>query len=254
MNRAPSHRPAGRIAFVGTGPGDPGLLTVRARDALAAAPLVVTDSDVPETILALPRRRRRRPPRGRRARRRRARPHHRGVERAHGHPAGQRRPADRRLGRRRGPRRRCRRRPVRHRAGRAFRHRGTRIRRRAAGLGARRGRRPCGRRLGPARRRARRHSCCTPTASHLRRWPPRSRCTALPAQTPVAVTAGGTTTTQRTVQATLASSRRGGDLRGPLVLASATRWASARSCRGGSRGRCTAGACSSRARRTRRAR
>lgn len=43
----------GRVAFVGSGPGDPGLLTLRARDALAAAPLVVTDPDVPEAILAL---------------------------------------------------------------------------------------------------------------------------------------------------------------------------------------------------------
>jgi uroporphyrinogen III methyltransferase/synthase len=43
----------GRIAFVGSGPGDPGLLTLRARDALTAAPLVVTDPDVPEAILAL---------------------------------------------------------------------------------------------------------------------------------------------------------------------------------------------------------
>jgi uroporphyrinogen III methyltransferase/synthase len=43
----------GRVAFVGSGPGDPGLLTVRARDAIAAAPLVVTDPDVPEAILAL---------------------------------------------------------------------------------------------------------------------------------------------------------------------------------------------------------
>ena len=40
MNRAPAAAPPGRIAFVGSGPGDPGLLTVRARDALAAAPLV----------------------------------------------------------------------------------------------------------------------------------------------------------------------------------------------------------------------
>jgi uroporphyrinogen III methyltransferase/synthase len=53
MNRAPSTAPPGRIAFVGTGPGDPGLLTVRARDALASAPLVVTDPEVPEAVLAL---------------------------------------------------------------------------------------------------------------------------------------------------------------------------------------------------------
>jgi uroporphyrinogen III methyltransferase/synthase len=51
MNRA-STAP-GRIAFVGSGPGDPGLLTVRARDALGSAPLVVTDPDVPEGVLAL---------------------------------------------------------------------------------------------------------------------------------------------------------------------------------------------------------
>jgi uroporphyrinogen III methyltransferase/synthase len=51
MNRAPSN--PGRVAFVGSGPGDPGLLTVRAREALASAPLVVTDSDVPEAVLAL---------------------------------------------------------------------------------------------------------------------------------------------------------------------------------------------------------
>ena len=38
---------------MGSGPGDPGLLTVRARDALAGAPLVVTDPDVPEGVLAL---------------------------------------------------------------------------------------------------------------------------------------------------------------------------------------------------------
>jgi uroporphyrinogen III methyltransferase/synthase len=48
----PSPNP-GRVAFVGSGPGDPGLLTVRAREALAGAPLVVTDSDVPDQILAL---------------------------------------------------------------------------------------------------------------------------------------------------------------------------------------------------------
>lgn len=57
MNRAPSTPPRatspGRVAFVGCGPGDPGLLTVRASTALADAPLVITDSDVPEPILAL---------------------------------------------------------------------------------------------------------------------------------------------------------------------------------------------------------
>ncbi len=56
MNRALLNRALsipGRVAFVGSGPGDPGLLTIRARDALAAAPLVVTDPDVPDAILAL---------------------------------------------------------------------------------------------------------------------------------------------------------------------------------------------------------
>jgi uroporphyrinogen III methyltransferase / synthase len=51
MNRAPST--PGRIAFVGSGPGDPGLLTVRARDALTNAPLVVIDPDVPDGVRAL---------------------------------------------------------------------------------------------------------------------------------------------------------------------------------------------------------
>ena len=45
--------PPGRIAFVGSGPGDPGLLTVRARDALAAAPLVVVDPEIPDGVRAL---------------------------------------------------------------------------------------------------------------------------------------------------------------------------------------------------------
>lgn len=43
----------GRIAFVGAGPGDPGLLTVRAVEALRHASIVVTDPDVPEPIGAL---------------------------------------------------------------------------------------------------------------------------------------------------------------------------------------------------------
>ena len=43
----------GRIAFVGSGPGDPGLLTTRARTVLANAALVFTDPDVPEAVLKL---------------------------------------------------------------------------------------------------------------------------------------------------------------------------------------------------------
>jgi uroporphyrinogen III methyltransferase/synthase len=51
MTRTPPT--AGRIAFVGSGPGDPGLLTVRAREVLGSAPLVVNDPDVPEGVLGL---------------------------------------------------------------------------------------------------------------------------------------------------------------------------------------------------------
>jgi uroporphyrinogen III methyltransferase/synthase len=43
----------GRIVFVGSGPGDPGLLTTRARTVLANAALVFTDACVPEPVLAL---------------------------------------------------------------------------------------------------------------------------------------------------------------------------------------------------------
>jgi uroporphyrinogen III methyltransferase / synthase len=43
----------GRITFVGSGPGDPGLLTMRARTVLANAALIFTDPDVPEAVLAL---------------------------------------------------------------------------------------------------------------------------------------------------------------------------------------------------------
>ena len=43
----------GRITFVGSGPGDPGLLTTRARTVLANAALVFTDPDVPEAVLKL---------------------------------------------------------------------------------------------------------------------------------------------------------------------------------------------------------
>mgnify|MGYP000187335044 CR=1 FL=1 len=50
--RVRKHKP-GRITFVGSGPGDPGLLTTRARNVLAHASLVFTDPDVPEAVLAL---------------------------------------------------------------------------------------------------------------------------------------------------------------------------------------------------------
>ncbi|HEY1968719.1 MAG TPA: bifunctional uroporphyrinogen-III C-methyltransferase/uroporphyrinogen-III synthase [Pseudonocardia sp.] len=42
-----------RIAFVGSGPGDPGLLTIRAHEVISSAPLIITDPDVPEAVLAL---------------------------------------------------------------------------------------------------------------------------------------------------------------------------------------------------------
>jgi uroporphyrinogen III methyltransferase / synthase len=51
MTRA--RKTAGRITFVGAGPGDPGLLTVRAADALRAADLVVVDLDVPTPVTDL---------------------------------------------------------------------------------------------------------------------------------------------------------------------------------------------------------
>jgi uroporphyrinogen III methyltransferase/synthase len=43
----------GHITIVGAGPGDPGLLTTRARTVLTHAALVFTDPDVPEAVLAL---------------------------------------------------------------------------------------------------------------------------------------------------------------------------------------------------------
>jgi uroporphyrinogen III methyltransferase / synthase len=43
----------GRIMFVGSGPGDPALLTTRAATVLANAPLVFIDPDVPEAVSAL---------------------------------------------------------------------------------------------------------------------------------------------------------------------------------------------------------
>jgi uroporphyrinogen III methyltransferase/synthase len=48
-----THTATSRITFVGGGPGDPGLLTVRAREMITAAPLIITDPDVPEAVLGL---------------------------------------------------------------------------------------------------------------------------------------------------------------------------------------------------------
>ncbi|MFX0591488.1 uroporphyrinogen-III synthase [Melissospora conviva] len=46
-----TRKPVGRIAFVGAGPGDPGLLTRRAHDALTDADHVVYDRSVPAALL-----------------------------------------------------------------------------------------------------------------------------------------------------------------------------------------------------------
>jgi uroporphyrinogen III methyltransferase/synthase len=46
-----TRKPAGHITFVGAGPGDPGLLTSRAREALADADQVVYDGAVSDTLL-----------------------------------------------------------------------------------------------------------------------------------------------------------------------------------------------------------
>ena len=52
MSRVRKNTP-GRILFVGSGPGDPALLTVRARDVLANATLAFTDPDVDRAVTAL---------------------------------------------------------------------------------------------------------------------------------------------------------------------------------------------------------
>ncbi|MDQ6875910.1 MAG: bifunctional uroporphyrinogen-III C-methyltransferase/uroporphyrinogen-III synthase [Actinomycetota bacterium] len=51
MSRA--RKPTGRIAVLGTGPGDPGLLTARAAELIAGAQYVVHDATVPAEIVAL---------------------------------------------------------------------------------------------------------------------------------------------------------------------------------------------------------
>ncbi|MGJ0117973.1 uroporphyrinogen-III synthase [Williamsia sp. MIQD14] len=52
MSRTKKASP-GRILFVGSGPGDPALLTLRARDAIASASTVFVDADVPAGVTAL---------------------------------------------------------------------------------------------------------------------------------------------------------------------------------------------------------
>ncbi len=51
MTRA--RKTVGRITFVGSGPGDPGLLTTNAVEAIRSAAVVVADSSVPSAVLAL---------------------------------------------------------------------------------------------------------------------------------------------------------------------------------------------------------
>ncbi len=46
-----TRKTVGRISFVGAGPGDPGLLTRRAHDAVRTADHIVYDRDVPEALL-----------------------------------------------------------------------------------------------------------------------------------------------------------------------------------------------------------
>src|SRR5262245_61840010 len=51
MTRA--RKTVGRITFVGSGPGDPGLLTTAATEAISTAEIVVADPTVPAAVTAL---------------------------------------------------------------------------------------------------------------------------------------------------------------------------------------------------------
>ncbi|MGZ6827587.1 MAG: SAM-dependent methyltransferase, partial [Mycobacteriales bacterium] len=53
MSPTRTRRPAGQVALVGAGTGDPGLLAVRAAELLATADLVVADERVSPAVLAL---------------------------------------------------------------------------------------------------------------------------------------------------------------------------------------------------------
>ena len=52
MTRGRKAKP-GCVVFVGSGPGDPGLLTTRARNVLASAEVVFIDPDVPDDVRVL---------------------------------------------------------------------------------------------------------------------------------------------------------------------------------------------------------
>ena len=53
MSSTRPRRPAGQVALVGAGTGDPGLLALRAAELLAAADLVIADERISEAVLAL---------------------------------------------------------------------------------------------------------------------------------------------------------------------------------------------------------
>jgi uroporphyrinogen III methyltransferase/synthase len=53
MSSTRTRRPAGQVALVGAGTGDPGLLALRAADLLAAADLVIADERVSSQVVAL---------------------------------------------------------------------------------------------------------------------------------------------------------------------------------------------------------
>ncbi|MGY1602825.1 uroporphyrinogen-III synthase [Geodermatophilus sp. SYSU D00815] len=50
MTRKTAGAPAGKVVFVGAGPGDPGMLTARAHEALAAAGVVLVDPEVSAAV------------------------------------------------------------------------------------------------------------------------------------------------------------------------------------------------------------
>ena len=53
MSPTRPRRPAGQVALVGAGTGDPGLLTMRAAELLATADLVIADETISDAVLAL---------------------------------------------------------------------------------------------------------------------------------------------------------------------------------------------------------